>query len=376
MLKTYAFYNKQRAEHHGKDETSLDNDSTQISWNNTLRSDCVKNRVLNFNEDNCIKGLYRPFVQMNYYSDSYFIQAQYQMPKLFPTQKHDNLLICVTGLGSSKDFTTLLSNCIPDLQLLANGQCFPLYWYEEGQRDLFSGESGYIRHDGVSDWILQEAQARYGRKVNKEDIFYYVYAMLHNTTYRETFAADLKRMLPRLPLIEAEAFWKYVEAGRQLADLHLNYEPTSRDECIASSPKPYIGTQNKRNCGLVFFSDSIAADNISYRVQKMRFGKPTAEQKAAGEKYDRTTIIYNEQITLRNIPLEAYEYIVNSKSAIEWIMERYQVTQDSKSGIINDPNAWATEHNNPKYILQLLRNVIALSCETVEIVNNLPKITF
>lgn len=236
-----------------------------------------------------------------------------------------------------------------------NGQYFPLYWYEERQQNsptLFDAvsepeESMYARRDGISDFILTRARSMYGNMTKKEDVFYYVYGILHSPDYRETFAADLKKMLPRLPLVEnATDFWKFVKAGRQLAELHLNYE-----------------NYEKPN-GVVITYD-VGAD-VDYEVVKMRFPK----------KGKTDTIIYNNQITIENIPAEAYEYVVNGKSAIEWIMDRYQVTTDKRSGIVNNPNDWATENNDPKYILNLLLSVINISLQTVEIVKNLPELKF
>jgi predicted helicase len=232
------------------------------------------------------------------------------------------------------------------------GQCFPLYYYEEQDKQSptlfdFASEarSDYIRRDGVSDFILERAKKQYGKNVTKEDIFYYVYGFLHSPEYRAAFANDLKKMLPRLPLVEdVRDFWKFSKAGRQLAELHVSYEEV----------EPYPDVQVTGD------------DGKSYRVEKMRFP-------AKGQK---DTIHYNSLITLTNIPARAYEYIVNGKSAIEWLMERYQVTIHKESGIKNDPNDWATEVGNPRYILDLLLSVINVSVQTVEIVEGLPNVKF
>ena len=226
---------------------------------------------------------------------------------------------------------------------------FPLYYYEARvikQTNLFE-KSGveYVRRDGVSDFILKQARERYGNMVSKEDIFYYVYGFLHSPTYRETFAADLKKMLPRLPLVEkTEDFWAFSKAGRKLAELHINYESVPAAEDVKVK----------------------GAESGHFTVEKMRF--PSKE--------DKSSIIYNSRITIENIPAEAYEYIVNGKSAIEWILERYQVKVDKDSGIKNDPNDWATEVGNPRYILDLILSVIRVSVETVGIVKGLPKVGF
>lgn len=181
--------------------------------------------------------------------------------------------------------------------------------------------------------------------ITKEDIFYYVYGLLHSPDYRNQFAADLKKMLPRIPLVNSAADFKaFGSAGRGLANLHLNYEKRLPPESIVV--------------------EGDTGDN--YIVNKMKFKS----------KEDKTEIIYNNQITIKNIPLEAYDYVVNGRSAIEWIMERYQVKVDKASQIKNDPNDWAREHNDPRYILDLLLSIITVSVETVRIINSLPKLKF
>lgn len=261
-----------------------------------------------------------------------------------------NLLICVSGVGVTKDFSTIITNIVPDLELIGKSQCFPLYYYEERQkqsRGLFDedGESEFIRRDGVSDFILERAKAIYGKTVGKEDIFYYVYGFLHSPEYRELFANDLKKMLPRLFLVEdVKDFWKFSKAGRVLAELHLNYESVApSDEVVVNG-----------------------ADSGLFTVEKMRYPK----------KDQKDTIHYNSKITITNIPDKAYDYVVNGKSAIDWIMERYAVTTHKDSGIKNDPNDWADEVGNPRYILDLLLSVINVSVQTVDIVNDLPKVKF
>jgi predicted helicase len=273
------------------------------------------------------------------------------MNELFPTNGVDNTIIYVQGLGGNKEFSSLISSNIMDLNCLeAGAQGLPMHYYEENtssQKSLFdeSNNKDYIRRDAISDFILEKAKKIYGKNVSKEDIFYYVYGFLHSTSYRETFANDLKKMLPRLPLLEdIREFWAFSKAGRKLADLHLNYEII----------EPY--------------ANAIVTGDESefYTVDKLRFPK----------KDQKDTIYYNNKITISNIPAQAYDYVVNGKSAIEWIMERYQVTTHKESGITNNPNDWATEVGNPRYILDLLLSVINVSIQTVEIVNNLPKVDF
>lgn len=368
ITKTIDFYNQQVESYKtAKQEMSLDDfladkrDSTKIVWTDTLIRDLQKGIKYEIDTSRYTVGMYRPYFKQALYQDRILNHRVYQMPRLFPTPNHRNLVICVSGVGASKDFSTLITDCIPDLQLQFNGQCFPLYWYDDSTADiadLFSAPQSemdrYVRRDGVTDWILSTARKQYGSRVTKEDIFYYVYGILHAPDYRTTFAADLKKSLPRLPLVESpDDFWAFSRAGRSLAELHLGYEHV----------EPYAG------CRIFFAPLTNRGDEISYLIDdKMRFGK--LDSKTA----DKRIIHYNAGITIENIPLEAYDYVVNGKSAIEWVMERYAVKKDPASLITNDPNDWCREHDDPKYIYNLLLRIITVSLETMKIVRSLPKL--
>src|ERR1051326_5197034 len=192
-------------------------------------------------------------------------------------------------MGASKDFSVLITDCIPDLQVQMNGQCFPLYYFEERKKHnpgMFDedGESEYIQRDGVSDFILERAVKQYGKNVLKEDVFYYVYGFLHSPEYKELFESDLKKMLPRIPLVEdVKDFWKFSKAGKKLADLHINYENVSASPVVVVQ-----GDESK------FFT-----------IDKMRFPK----------KDQRDVILYNSKITISYIPEEAYEYVVKDRKS-------------------------------------------------------------
>jgi predicted helicase len=368
MDNTISFYNQQRMEFSEtvKEKLKLQfdvfasPDASKISWNDSLKALCSKNTELSLNPSLFRIALYRPFYKSQLYFDKDFIQRPYQQPKLFPHKGFKNLIITVSGIGAQKDFSTLISNMVSDLQVVDKCQCFPLYYYEERKKQspgIFDqgGDSKYIRRDGVSDFILERAQKQYGipstgSGLTKEDIFYYVYGFLHSPEYRESFPNDLKKMLPRLPLVEdVRDFWKFSKAGRALAELHINYE----------SVPAYEGVK-------VTGADTSTGSADLFKVEKMRFPK----------KGQKDTIIYNSKITIENIPAKAYEYVVNGKSAIEWIMERYQITTHKESGITNNPNDWAEEVGNPRYILDLLLSIINVSVQTGEIVEGLPKVKF
>ena len=341
-------------------EDFIDTDPTKISWTVNLKKD-IERKITHTYKDDIRYSMYRPFSKHLLYYDKPLIERIGISPKLFPTPNHRNLVICVSGIGSNKDFSSIITENIPDYQLQFNCQYFPLYWYDDSTADiadLFSAQQSdadrYVRRDGVTDWILSTARKQYGSRVTKEDIFYYVYGILHAPDYRTTFTADLKKSLPRLPLVESpDDFWAFSRAGRSLAELHLGYE----------SVEPYAGCHTVN-------STTSDDDAINYRVEKMRFGK--LDSKTA----DKRIIHYNAGITIENIPLEAYDYVVNGKSAIEWVMERYAVKTDPASQIENNPNDWCREHDDPKYIYNLLLRIITVSLETMKIVYTLPKLKF
>ena len=354
------FYNQEREIKKSDLDYSPKVNPEKIVWTDMFLKSLEKNEVFRLKEENSRESLYRPFFKQQFCYQKELLQRTYQQLKIFPIEStFNNLVICVSGIGVTKPFSCLITDYLPDLEMIGKSQCFPLYWYDESTADiadLFNQAADdevmdrYIRRDGISDWILRECKQRYGNKVTKEDIFYYVYGILHSPEYRTTFEADLKKMLPRLPLVDkSEEFMAFSQAGRKLADLHLNYEKVEPNHGVTvkiTSPKP------------------------NYEVEKMRFGK--LDSKTA----DKSVIFYNNQITIMDIPLEAYDYVVNGKSALEWIMERYQITTDAKSGITNNPNDWSREHGDEKYIFNLVLRIITVSIETMKIVNALPKLKF
>ena len=320
-------------------------DIKKISWTRAFQNDFQKKRKKEFNSSAIRQALYRPFCKQNIYFSIELNEIVSQMPKLFPSLEVKNIVICVPGIGNTKDFSVHIIDIIRDLDTYGGVQCFPLYYYEKRSvyhPTLFdTGNEEYTRKDGITNFILERCRESYGPKVTKEDIFYYVYGLLHSPDYRKAFAADLKKMLPRIPLVEKPAdFWAFSKAGRALADLHLNYE-------------------TQPACGEVVV---VGAEQGNFHVEKMRFP----------DKKDKSVIEFNPWIKLTNIPLEAYGYVVNGRSAIEWVMERYQIKTDKASGITNDPNDWAQEQGKPRYILDLLLSVITVSLETMKIVEKLP----
>lgn len=359
ITKTLKFYEEQRSlVQIAKAEKPIDDvtkvvkaDSQYISWTRSLKQAIKANRPKHFHPESITRSLYRPYERQFLYFNRDLNECVYRMPTLFPATDSINKLICIPGKGERKGFSTIAAENVVDLNMFDGGNlCFPLYYYEEKNLDnptLFdtAAEPRYIRRDGISDWILKQAHERYGKEITREDIFYYVYGFLHSPEYRTKFANDLKKMLPRIPLVESKAdFVAFSKAGRSLAQLHLNYEKIS--------PYPDLEVTGE--------------DSGNFRVGKMRFL----------HRDSKDAIQYNSNIVVSNIPAKAYEYVINGKSAIEWIMERYQLKTDKASGITNDPNHWSDEVGNERYILDLLLSIVNVSVQTVDIVTGLPKVKF
>ncbi len=315
----------------------------KISWTREVFNDVAKGHSRNVNDEDFRYSLYRPFFKQNLYFNKHFNNCVYQIPQFFPTKNDDNLVICLT-LSGTKGFSVLITDVIPDLHLIGDAQCFPLYLYCDGN----SGES---KKDAISnDAIDYFGRAYPDCNLNKEDVFYYVYGLLHSNDYRSKYADNLIKDFPRIPCVKGvENFWFFSKAGRELANLHLNYE-------VIEQYKAVIDTGNLKYSQL---------GKDDFYVEKMKFAK----------KGEKDTVIYNSKIRIKNIPAEAYDYIVNGKSALEWVMERQGVSTHKDSGIVNDANDWAIETmDNPRYPLELFLRVITVSLETQKIVNSLPKL--
>ena len=312
---------------------------------------------MNFSEGEILQSAYRPFSKQWMYYGRRLNEMVYQMPQIFPNAKARNKVICVTGVGATAEFSTLMVDAIPNLHTLDSGQCFPLHLYERIETskhaDLFSiatEQPEYRMRDGISDAALEHFRAAYpGEPIDKEGLFHYVYGLLHSEDYRDRFRNNLMKQIPRIPaVIEFSDFEAFRSAGEELAALHLGYE----------SVEPWPVTINDGKS----LPAGIETQRLN-RVDKMRFAS----------KDDLSTIIYNPHITISDIPPEAYDYVVNGKPAVKWVMERQGVRTDKASGIVNDANRYAVETmGDPAYPLNLLRRVIRVSVETVRIVNSLP----
>jgi predicted helicase len=335
-------------------------DPTRISWNRSLLRHLASDREHQFDPTALRNSNYRPFTPQWLYFDRSMISDIGKMQKFFPHADTENRMIVLKLRWSGLGQIASMSDRVIELQSDGGTQCFPLYVFDEDnaeREDLFVEESeAPTSRDGITDAGLKHFQNAYpGETITKEDLFYYVYGLLHSEDYRAKYADNLSKELPRIPRVKtATDFWAFSRAGRTLGDLHVNYE----------TAEPYPVTIKQGDLRLA----NIKNPQAFYRVTKWAFGK-------TGKEKDKTTVIYNGNITMQGVPLEAYDYVVNGKPALEWVMERQVVKTDKASGIENDANRYANETmNNPAYPLELFQRVITVSLRTMEIVRGLPKL--
>lgn len=345
----------------------IDTDPTKISWTRALKGDLAKGKVFAFDDACLTQSLYRPFTFRWLYYSRTFNEMVYQVPRIFPIgEVTENRVICVSGTGARSGFSVLMTDSAFDFQTMDNGQCFPRYLFDgasgpsldEPQGGLFAAAPAAQggRRDAITDEGLAHFQAAYpGEDIAKNDLFHYVYGLLHSEDYRARFADNLSKQLPRIPGVKQAAdFWAFVEAGRRLGDLH----------CDFNNAEPFPVTIAEGDLRLAHILDPVKF----YRVEKMKFGGKRPN-------LDKTTVHYNPHITITGVPLEAYDYVVNGKPALEWVMERQCVKADKASGIVNDANCYAIETvGDPAYPLLLFQRVITVSLETMKIVRGLPKL--
>ena len=331
MTRMIAFYNAEttRWEHRADQKIPVNDfvstDRTKIKWTDRLKTELQKGRYVQFSPEKIRASLYRPFTKKHLYFDRLMNQRVYVLPSIFPTPEteQENQVICVSGIASNKPFQTLLVDKIPCIDFLEKTQCFPFYIYDE---------DGLNRRENITDWALSQFRAHYADDtLTKWDIFHYNYAVLHHPGYRERYQVNLKHDLPHLPF--APDFWRFVDIGRALADLHVNYEALDVMPKVVETPP------------------------LNWRVEKMALSK------------DKTQLRYNESLTVVDIPSEVFDYRLGNRSALEWVVDRYRVREDPHgSGIVADPNRGA----DAAYIVRLLGQVMHVSVETVRLVGELP----
>ena len=302
----------------------VDPDKTKVKWTRSLMSRLRQGHLAEFSPAKVRTSLYRPFTKSYLYFDRMMNECVYVMPSIFPTSEIENRGICVAGPGSSQPFHVLMTDVIPDLHLTGDSQCFPFYTYDE---------DGTNRRENITDWALSHFRAHYDDEtITKWDIFHYNYAVLHHPEYRETYQVNLKHDLPHLPF--APDFWGFVNIGRQLADMHVNYETLDVMPNLIETPP------------------------LNWRVEKMELSA------------DKKQLRYNESLTVVDIPPEVFDYRLGRRSALEWLIDRYRVKPDPNgSGIVSDPNG-----SDAQYIVRLVGQVMHVSQETVRLVGELPSL--
>ncbi|WP_160667759.1 DEAD/DEAH box helicase [Pseudarthrobacter sp. ATCC 49987] len=336
-----------------KDHAHLE--TSKISWSVNLKKRLTSGVPLDLRNPDVRVAAYRPFNKQWAILERDIIERPRSIPELFPSPSATNLGFYITSPASHyPTFEALMVDGIPDLHMLDTGQFFPRYTYSaQATGTLFDSPDGEMqRVDNITDAALAGYCSAYGPEVTKDDVFYYVYGLLHSLEYRARFAADLKRTLPRVPKVPGmERFRAFSQAGRELSILHIGYESVD--------PYPLKEIQT----GLVPSAEEYA----KYAVTKMRYaGKAGA--------WDKSRILYNSYISLAGIPEDAQRYKLGSRSAVDWIVERYQVKKDKASGIVNDPNGWSREHSQPRYIIDLIGRIVTVSLETNRIVDSLPSL--
>ena len=337
MTKMIDFYNtetarwERRADRAANVNDFVSLDPTQIKWTDRLKSELKKNAVIEFSPEKVRTALYRPFTKSNLYFDRVMNQRVYVFPSIFPIPETEmeNRVICV-NISQEKPFTCLIVDCIPNLVAVGGfgspGQCFPFYTYDE---------DGTNRRENITDWALAQFRTHYeDNTLTKWDIFHYTYGLLHHPEYRERYQQNLKRDLPHIPF--AEDFRAYANAGKRLAALHVNYEAQPEYDKLVPVETPNV--------------------QVDLRVERMKFSK------------DKTQLTYNDFLTLKGIPAEAFAYRLGTRSALEWVVDQYRVKIDKRSGIKNDPN----RDGDKAYIVRLIGQVITVSLETVKVIGELP----
>ena len=275
--------------------------SSNIHWDAKLKGLNRRRIMTKFSLEYIREVSYRPYVKQYLYADETFAQRPGLTRDIFPEADTENRAICVTGVGSTKPFSALIVDTMPDLEVISKGQCFPRYRHEqvsEKQRELFDDTPALRQIDNITDTALKKFRVHYGtNKISKDGIFDYVYGILHAPGYRKHFANDLSKELPRIPM--ASDFFAFANAGRALAALHLGYETCEEYPLVIESEQP---------------------------------GEPRPEHYRIGEramryadKEEKAVLIVNDHIRVSGIPAEAHRYEINGRTPLDWFIDRYRI---------------------------------------------------
>ena len=321
--------------------------SSNLRWDEELQKNLLRTKTVTFDRNYIRRVAYRPFVTMNCYMDYTLANRKYRLDEIFPKQSDKNLAICVPGMGSNRPFSALIVDRVPDLHFLEFGQCFPRYRYSKAdtrQGKLVTDSSNLERRDNITSTACWNFQRCYvDLSITMDDIFFYIYGVLHAPSYRERFAVDLTKEIPRIPM--DPEFRAFSEAGRALADLHLGYET------CAEFPLESVTSQ--------LLIPEVERFKLSNRA--MRFVDKS-----------KTELWINDYLTLRGVPASAHKYQVNGRTPLEWFIDRYKVVEDKHSGIVNDPNDW---FERPEDLVTAIRRIVWVSVETTKIVDALPEVS-
>jgi len=335
-------------------EDFINYDNSKITWDRSQKNFLSNLKKITFEKKSIMLAHYRPFTKMWVYTDSQFNNCLYQLPKIFPNNNSKNSVITVTGTGSQRGYSVFSSKYLPDIQLLQNCQNYPLYIYDNDQEEkntLFESRNE-IRF-GISKFIKDVAEEKFNKKIKEKELFSYVYAILHAKEYSEKFENDLFNNMPRIPLVKSYTIFKdFLNIGEKLLEVHQEYESVKKFDL-----KIEINPNGKK-----------ISNKELYKFNKMQIIKN--KDKSYSDK-----IIYNDYISLSGVPIDAYKYKINSKSPLEWVVDKQSYISDEKTGIINDPNVFANQTmSNPAYVLELLQRVITVSLDTQKLIKSLPNL--
>ena len=402
MKNMISFYNMEldRLKSENLDKKTIDKfinrDEKKIKWSSSLKSYLIRKKRGVFKEGSIHLSSYRPFMKSYLYFNDIFNHRVSQNLKIFPKTNIENKVICVSGVGA-KTFSVLMTKIVPCYDFLEKTQCFPLYRFDkpsdEFQKNLLEKESNpsYSITDSTLNYFKSHKKLADASSITKEDIFYYIYGLLHSKDYREKYKSNLDKSLPRIPLVPE--FWEFSKTGRKLADLHLNYEnqtppkevkilkdgkefkvqflkPSTQDEKNKTGLKNQYSKGRKHPDQLTF---ELSNQNGILSLFKDFSPEDLKVQKMKMDKNDKSKIQFNDHITIANIPEKVWEYKINGWSAPKWVMDRYQYKKDKNTELVNDPNTYSED---PAYILKLLLSVMTVSLKTQELVKSLPYIDF
>jgi predicted helicase len=345
-LSSIEFFNASRG------QSPLPIDTTKISWSRALIRRAEKGAEITFDPKAIIESVYRPFFRQYLYSGRELIEGGGILKTAFPAE-HENFGFYVVGAKSAVPFSALMINAAPDLHVTgagSGGQFVPRYLFKKKDAPdslaLFGDEESYARIDNVSDMTLARYRAWYGEDVTRDQIFNFVYGLMHVPGYRERFTADLAKVLPRIPRVRSVADFVLIsETGEMLGRLHAGYEKAE------------------------LYPIRTVGDLEMARVtrKKMKYGGKSGN-------IDRSTLIFNDYFRMEGIPAEAHAWMIGSKTALDWLIDRYYVSTNASSGITNDVNLWGAEHNDPSFVVNLVKRVVTVAVETDALLRQLEEV--